>query len=462
MLSFEDPEHLMKLMNFTPASGCLGNENFSSRHIVLGYLTATNVWWVNVILLCTCALGILSTLWVIGWIVSKMCDGTLRGLKGNQGLTIMLLICIILMYLTALSFLVSPDVRRLPYWCGIRGFLLPVSHAACYAIIMVQVMQIRSIASLGIGGELAFSNQWLTLMFIVGVQTAVSLQNLVINEGLLTPFSIDGATVCNTHVVPFLCSHTYVVFLLLITFSYAASVKVMIYDLKEATWLLLATGGNIIVWLVWMLCYFFFHQYETLIVCVAVIVNATIILAIIYSPKLYILYRLRKLVREGHSRASASSMATLTKIFDSTLASHGGHSAATLKKNLEACYAAKHPHYNELTLAISPTYESPLDVARQAPPLPKRNNENKKHRERPYEQVEAKALQKGPGVYNENIRSSLSCIKSGSLLSLSAEKDLNMKRKISTFPHSVIYIPGTNGVIPLSPELKTGLSESFT
>lgn len=122
----------------------------------LGRLWAT-------IMVAIAAVGIMATLFILVYVLIKICDGTLAG---NQSLGVLLLLGIMTLFACVVPFVLPVSETK----CGIRVMAYPVALALCYGILLVKVMQLRSLVLLGLGGRISYLNQYIILFFIVLVQ----------------------------------------------------------------------------------------------------------------------------------------------------------------------------------------------------------------------------------------------------------------------------------------------------
>ncbi|OXA45508.1 G-protein coupled receptor family C group 5 member C [Folsomia candida] len=113
--------------------------------------------------------GVFISLYMLVYVLQRMCDGTLRG---NQILGILLLLGIIMIYSSVVLFVLPPG----SVLCNFKVFLPSIATATCFGILMLKAMQLRSLVSLGLGGRVPALNQFVTLLFIVAVQVAVNVQ----------------------------------------------------------------------------------------------------------------------------------------------------------------------------------------------------------------------------------------------------------------------------------------------
>ena len=60
--------------------------------------------------------------------------------------------------------------------CCLRHTIHNISLSLLFGSLLIRAMYIRAQKSIGLGGRASRLNQFLTLIFIVGIQTAIELQ----------------------------------------------------------------------------------------------------------------------------------------------------------------------------------------------------------------------------------------------------------------------------------------------
>ena len=99
----------------------------------------------------------------------KMCDGTLTG---NQSMGVLLLLGVITTFASTVPWLLPPSevtaanqgaasghVTRISppigqVICAVRHFLHPLAFCLCFGLLLLKVMQLRSLVSVGLGGTI--------------------------------------------------------------------------------------------------------------------------------------------------------------------------------------------------------------------------------------------------------------------------------------------------------------------
>lgn len=128
-----------------------------------------NSWFALVILVANIC-GAILTLYVLTFLLMKNCDGTLD--RENQGIRSMHLLAIIVVLFGSTLFIVAPT----PGLCLLRTSWHNFSLVMLFGSLLSQSMQTRSLTTLGLGGRPNRLNQFLTLVFLVGVQVSFELQ----------------------------------------------------------------------------------------------------------------------------------------------------------------------------------------------------------------------------------------------------------------------------------------------
>lgn len=91
--------------------------------------------------------GICVSLWMMVYVFLKMCDGTL---SGNQSMGVLLLLGVMLTFASTVPWLLPPS----EVICAVRHFLHPLAFCLCFGLLLLKVMQLRSLVSVGLGGTI--------------------------------------------------------------------------------------------------------------------------------------------------------------------------------------------------------------------------------------------------------------------------------------------------------------------
>lgn len=126
--------------------------------------------WFAMLILGANVCGALLTLYVLTFLLMKNCDGSLS--RENQTIRSMYLLAIIVMLFGSTLFIAYPT----PGLCLLRTSWHNFALVMIFGSLLLQTMQTRSLDSLGLGGRTNRLNQFLTLVFIVGVQVSFELQ----------------------------------------------------------------------------------------------------------------------------------------------------------------------------------------------------------------------------------------------------------------------------------------------
>jgi hypothetical protein len=189
--------------------------------------------------------GVFISLYMLVYVLLRMCDGTLNG---NQVLGILLLLAIIMMYASVVLFVLPPS----NILCNLRVFIPSIATALSFGILLLKAMQLRSLVSLGLGGRVSALNQFITLMFIVAVQLALNIQWYFSPHPttLQNSYEYGGETFATGLVIQecfyshyqYLYLHTYVGILISIVFFYGTSVLKIRRNYNEAKWVSVNKG----------------------------------------------------------------------------------------------------------------------------------------------------------------------------------------------------------------------------
>ena len=91
--------------------------------------------------------GICVALWMMVYVFIKMCDGTL---SGNQSMGVLLLLGVMMTFASTVPWLLPPS----EVICAVRHFLHPLAFCLCFGLLLLKVMQLRSLVSVGLGGTI--------------------------------------------------------------------------------------------------------------------------------------------------------------------------------------------------------------------------------------------------------------------------------------------------------------------
>ena len=91
--------------------------------------------------------GICVSLWMLAYVFIKMCDGTLNG---NQSMGVLLLAGVMVTFASVVPWLLPPSQLI----CALRHFLHPLAFCLCFGLLLLKVMQLRSLVSVGLGGTI--------------------------------------------------------------------------------------------------------------------------------------------------------------------------------------------------------------------------------------------------------------------------------------------------------------------
>ena len=91
--------------------------------------------------------GICVSLWMLAYVFIKMCDGTLNG---NQSMGVLLLLGVMVTFASVVPWLLPPSQTI----CAVRHFLHPLAFCLCFGLLLLKVMQLRSLVSVGLGGTI--------------------------------------------------------------------------------------------------------------------------------------------------------------------------------------------------------------------------------------------------------------------------------------------------------------------
>ncbi|KAL3204531.1 hypothetical protein MRX96_011535 [Rhipicephalus microplus] len=125
-------------------------------------------WTLAVVIMC--GLGILLSAYVAVFLLMKLCEGVVR--KGHQLTSLLLLLSVVSLFLSALLFTFRPRPRL----CAVQQLAHHTSYAFAFGALLLKGMHLNAMQSAGLGGRASGLNQLLTICFLVAVQMALEAQ----------------------------------------------------------------------------------------------------------------------------------------------------------------------------------------------------------------------------------------------------------------------------------------------
>ena len=254
-------------------------EIFEKTLPVFSYESFISRTW-TLVVLAVAIFGTFIALWMLIYVLIKMCDGTLTG---NQTMGIILLIGVTGLFASVVPWLLPPNEMI----CTVRHFLHPLVMVLCFAILLVKAMQLRSLVSVGLGGTIPQINQIVSLIFMLLVQVVIAGEWYAASQPLGVVIN-EGYPECDVSRKRFLLLHLYPCTLLFLAFFYGMTVLKIKRNFNEGRWITCATVFIVPVFLAWSLVYYFapvpFHDPS---VAVSIVAVAGILLSAIFVPKMH-------------------------------------------------------------------------------------------------------------------------------------------------------------------------------
>ncbi|KRX17012.1 Metabotropic glutamate receptor 7, partial [Trichinella nelsoni] len=268
-----------------------GRSDTAMTPLISGRWTSSN--W-NYLFLALNSILISITIGVFVLILYKMARHVV---KGNQSLGICLLCGILSLYSTVYMFAFDPTDTL----CRMRQFCHSLAYCVCFGVLIAKATQLRNGETVGTNGYISHWNYWLLLFFIVSVQIALNFQWTIFRSPQLNVLHFDtkgdhehdtnfvGAA-CGWSDQEFLASHGYVFLLLIIVLFISFINRNVKRNYKETRWLLYTCLSLVPVWIGWTVGYAFVaHPYKDAVICVELITSATIMMLLMFGPKIYLL-----------------------------------------------------------------------------------------------------------------------------------------------------------------------------
>lgn len=174
-----------------------------------------------------------------------------------------------------------------PFTCATIRFGVGVSYALVFAALLVKCVFLISLNS---GVYLPAPYQGLLLLFAVLIQIAINIQWLINTPPKIQnhhPLLVTAATpLCNTPYIDILISLIYVVFLIVFVTILAIKSRGIRDNYRESTYIGLAIGFIIPMWLMWTLSgLVVIERYRDGCLAVGLIVTSLIIFLVMFLPK---------------------------------------------------------------------------------------------------------------------------------------------------------------------------------
>ncbi|XP_062600513.1 uncharacterized protein LOC134262138 [Saccostrea cucullata] len=238
--------------------------------------------------------GAFAALCFVIYVFHKVCAGLLS--KRYVGLGILLLFSIIFLFLSVLPFVFTPS----EIVCSTRFFIPGFAYTLSFATVMAKIMSLRSYKLIGLGGELSNVNQFLTVLFITGVQIAVGVHFWYIEENKLgflrTRLDEENQPeyACVFDRTEFVKYLVFVMFLIVLCAIYSIFVRKETKNMGEAKFIMVYSWLCIPIWVAWVVTLIVLpRNWAEVIVCIGILTCATLMTLIVFLPKLHRISRLK-------------------------------------------------------------------------------------------------------------------------------------------------------------------------
>ena len=225
-------------------------------------------------------IGVVCCLWMLVYVVQKMCDQTLQG---SQTMGMLLLLGVTGLFASVVPWLLPPN----DVVCTVRHLMHPMLLALCFAILVIKTMQLRSLVTIGLAGYIPMVNQLVSLVFMVAVQVVIEAEWFYSSRPVGFDL-LDGSTpICQVTRGRFILLHIYPCALVLLAFCYGVSVINYKYNSNEGRWISMSLIFIIPVMAVWLVIYSFApEEFGDPTVAVALILISGLLLSILFVPKM--------------------------------------------------------------------------------------------------------------------------------------------------------------------------------
>ncbi|KAI1286702.1 hypothetical protein HDE_10735 [Halotydeus destructor] len=213
----------------------------SADHVNRKRSSASLVTWIGrpwSLAIMTSALGgALLTLYTFTFLLMKACEGALG--RTNQALGALHLVSIVVIFVAAILYVLEPT----PFTCTLRSSVRNVSLSLLFGILLIRLMYLRAQVWIGLGGKIPKLNQFLTLIFVFGIQVALEIQNWKYLSPWDTsvPVGPQLPFLCSSSPKEYLSSQLYLLIILSILLLFSWSSRRQPFVTNEANHVFLAT-----------------------------------------------------------------------------------------------------------------------------------------------------------------------------------------------------------------------------
>nr|KAG5711482.1 hypothetical protein BaRGS_025909 [Batillaria attramentaria] len=226
------------------------------------------------------------------------------------GLGLVLLVSLMLLYLACLPFLFTPS----PSVCGLRYLYPACAHCLVLACLLVKLMALQDYRRIGLGGELSGINQGLSIFFVILVQVVSVLWWIFKTPFLVSDLDpLDGLMKhsCRFDRSDFVLCQTFVLFLIVLCAFYSVAVRHEKKNMGEAKLLLACCWTLLVLWLGWVPTLLLLDdRYASVISCGGVLATASVVLLVVFVPKVRMVSRLKYDLARKHAFRNGYSIDT--------------------------------------------------------------------------------------------------------------------------------------------------------
>ncbi|XP_063848510.1 uncharacterized protein LOC135093302 [Scylla paramamosain] len=267
--------------------------------------------------LVTACLGVVASLYITVYVALRVCDGTLQG---PQVLGTLLLMGVMGVFSSCVVYVLPPSAIT----CSVRQWAPTLCLALCYGVLLVKAMQLRALVSVGAEGKVSQVNLHITLLFILGVQIALCLLGhaggLSVGEDPLVRVEPSGGRLCGKKHFATLATRVYLLFLLLLCLVLSTLNRKIQRNHNEGHWLLLTSCVSVPVVVAWsIMSYLAPLSLEAPTTSVALLILASLILGLLFIPKMRIIAQQAKKFRHKRLAAATSVSTVLSQIEDGSV-----------------------------------------------------------------------------------------------------------------------------------------------
>lgn len=249
--------------------------------------------WVTIMSTLGC-LGVVTSVALGIFLASKSCTEVL---DGSQATSLLLLFAVILTYAALVPYSLTPNNLI----CALRSMCTRLAYTGLFAVLLSRSIMLASADYDGLPGHISGRLQLCLLIFIVGVQVALVVQEWFLQPPSSYTFKVLVGRVemleCHRHsggCYDFFVHMSYVMFLLALQLVISPWIVRSTRNYKEGLLFTFASFSCLFVWIGWAAAYVmledrFGANWHDIAVCCGLVATPTVLNLVIFIPKCYLM-----------------------------------------------------------------------------------------------------------------------------------------------------------------------------